>query len=136
MGTRAVLHLISVERVDRPQWTRGEVNGVNRITRLALVSLISAFLGANLTGCSDRGDLNIINDGPSAVAVRTGDIEVIVDANGGAALLGYGCTVGDVTVDFAPGSQVVLPGPVCPDQWVVIRASTATLQPAQALESP
>ncbi len=109
---------------------------MNRATRFALGSLSSAFLAATLTGCSDRGALNIVNDGPRDVTVMTGDNDVIVDADGGAAILDYGCTPGDVTVEFAPGSQVVLPGPVCPDQWIVIGAGTATLQPASAGDDP
>lgn len=103
---------------------------MNSATRLATGSLIGAVLAVTLTACSDPGDLNISNNGPDDVTVMTGDHEVTVYADGGVAILDYGCTPADVTVVFASGLEVVLPGPVCPDQRIVVGDATATLQPS------
>jgi hypothetical protein len=102
---------------------------MTRASRL-VGTLLIAMAAAASTACSDRGDLNISNNGPAAVTVSTGDEEVVVDADGGAAILDYGCTPGDVTVSFESGSEVVLPGPVCSDQQIVVGDGTATLQAA------
>ena len=90
-------------------------------------SLVAVVLALGGTACSDAGDLDITNDGPGDVTVVTGDEELTVDAGGGAALLDYGCTPGDVTVEFATGPDVVLPGPVCPDQRIVVGDGTVRL---------
>ncbi|MDO8107534.1 hypothetical protein Q6348_10045 [Isoptericola sp. b441] len=83
--------------------------------------------------CASQGDLEIDNvSGESGVHVDTGDEQVDVPAAGGVTLLDYGCTPGDVTVRFASGDEVVLRGPVCPDQRIVIRHGTATLHPASS----
>ena len=92
--------------------------------------LVGAALIGTLAACSGPGDLSISNDGPSDVTVLTGDEEVIVTAGGGVVLLDYGCTPGDVTVRFASGADVVLPGPVCPDQAIAVTAASASLKPA------
>lgn len=102
------------------------------MTRLAMDSLVGLSLAVVLTGCSDQGDLHISNDGPGQVTVMTGDEKLVVDANGGAVLLNYGCTPGDVTVEFAADPPVVLPGPVCPRQRIMVGDGTAELQPAVA----
>ncbi|WP_043347238.1 hypothetical protein [Beutenbergia cavernae] len=105
---------------------------MNRATRRATGSVIGALLAVISTACSDPGDLAIQNNGPGDVVVSTGDEETTVTADGGVLLLDYGCTPGDVTVTFASGPDVVLPGPVCPDQRIVVGDGTATLQPASA----
>ncbi len=105
---------------------------MNSARRLVTGGLIGAVLTVPLTGCSDRGDLSISNDSPDDVTVVTGDEEVTVDAGGGVALLDYGCTPGDVTVRFASRPEVVLPGPVCPDQRIVVGDGTAALEPVPA----
>lgn len=91
---------------------------------------MGAILAVTLTACSYPGDLSIVNEGPGEVTVLTGDEEVVVDAGGGTVLLDYGCTPGDVTVEFGADPEVVLPGPVCPEQQIVIGDGAATLQPA------
>lgn len=82
-----------------------------------------------LTACNDEGDLIISNNGPTDVIVDTGDDEVTVDANGGAVFHDYGCTSGDVTVKFAFDQEILLAGPVCPDQQIVIGDGTARVEP-------
>lgn len=88
-------------------------------------------LGATLMTCSGPGDLAIRNESPADVTVLTGDEELKVSAGGGAALLDHGCTPGDVTVEFASG-QVVVSGPVCPEQQIVVYDGKVELQPASA----
>ncbi len=107
---------------------------MTRASRL-VSTLLLALAATNLTACGNRGDLNISNNGPGAVSVSTGDQEVVVDADGAVALLGYGCTPGDVTVQFGSGPDVVLPGPICSDQRIVVGDGTATLQTAGATDS-
>jgi len=98
--------------------------------RLAAGGFTIAALLVSGTGCSSAGDLSISNDGPADVTVSTGDEELTVSPDGGAAILDYGCTPGDVTVTFASGQEIVLPGPVCPEQQIAIGDGTAELQPA------
>jgi len=106
---------------------------MNGATRLATGSLLAAVLVATLTACSDPGDLNISNNGPDDVTVVTGDHEAVtVYADGAVAILGYRCTPADVTVTFASGLEVVLPGPVCSDQQIMIGDETATLGPVSS----
>ena len=92
--------------------------------------VVAAVVAATLTACADAGDLSIVNDSPTDVIVRTGDEEDTVSAEGGVVLLDYGCTPGDVTVEFPSGRSVVVPGPVCPEQTIVIGDGTAELRPA------
>ena len=94
--------------------------------------VVAGVLTATLTGCSDDGDLSIVNDSPTDVTVRTGDDEETVSAWGGVVFLEYGCTPGDVTVEFPSGRSVVVPGPVCPGQEIVIGDGTVDLEPAAA----
>lgn len=103
---------------------------MTRKKRIIRASLASAALASVMTGCSDRGDLTVVNDGPDDVTVMTGDQDLMVDAGGGAVLLDYGCTPGDVQVRFASGPEVVVPGLVCPDQRIVVGTGTADLRPA------
>lgn len=98
-----------------------------------LVPLVLVFGAAfTLRACSDAGDLSVTNAGDSDVTVLTGDEEVTVPASGGVVLLDYGCTPGDVTVEFPSGGTVVMPGPVCPDQEIVVGDGTARLTPVAA----
>lgn len=97
----------------------------------ALVGLVGLVL-LTTAGCSGPGDLEIANNGPEDVVVRTGDEVVDVTSGGGAALLGYGCTPGDVTVEFPSADPVVLPGPVCPGQEIRVGDGTAHLLPTIA----
>lgn len=97
---------------------------------LATSGLIIVALTATLTACSSPGDLTIRNEGPTDVTVSTGEDEVTVSAWGGAAILDSGCTPGDVTVDFTSGEAVVVSGPVCPEQQIVVRDGKVKLQPA------
>lgn len=108
------------------------MNGQRRtaVGGLAVVALVGI-----LTGCSSAGDLEIFNEGPDDVMVHTGDEDAEVSAWGGAVLLDYGCTPGDVTVEFASGDTVVLAGPVCPEQHIVIGDGEAELRPASTDET-
>jgi hypothetical protein len=56
--------------------------------------------------------------------------EGAVPGGGGLVLLGYGCTSGDVTAVLGTGRTVILSGPVCSDQEVVITEDDARLQTA------
>lgn len=94
--------------------------------------LVGAGLAMALSGCADAGDLSITNNGASEVVVRTGDQETTASATGGVVIHDYGCTPGDVTVEFASGQRTLLPGPVCPDQQIVIGDDTARLEPVPA----
>ena len=116
--------------VSQSSLIKGDGDGMARRTWLVAGGLVGAGLTMALSGCADAGDLTITNDSASEVVVRTGDQEITVSATGGAVILDYGCTPGDVTVEFASGQRTLLPGPVCPDQQIVIRDDTATLEPA------
>jgi len=99
---------------------------------LVIGGLVTVALAATLTTCSRPGDLAIRNESPTDVTVLTGDEEVTVSAWGGAAILDYGCTPGDVTVEFTSGQVVVVSGPVCPEQQIVVYDGKVELQPASA----
>lgn len=94
-------------------------------------ALLALALAAALTGCTSDGDLKFSNEGPDDVTVSTGDQEFTVDADGGVHILGYGCTQGDIIVQFASGQEVVLTERVCPDEQVVIRDGAVDLEPSQ-----
>lgn len=81
------------------------------------------------TACGDAGDLSIRNDGPDDVTISTGDEESEVSAGGGVVILDYGCTPGDVTVRFADGRTAVVPGPVCPDEEIVVGDGRVDVRP-------
>lgn len=110
-------------------------DSMNGGARLATGSLIGVLLAISLTACGHRGDLTIINNGLSDVTVLTGDDETSVSASGGTVAHDYGCTPGDVTVKFASGQEIVLPGPVCPDQRIMVGDGTATLQPVSSSDT-
>jgi hypothetical protein len=95
-------------------------------------ALAALGLTAVLSACSSPGDLMFLNDGDTDATVSTGDEEAVVSSDGAVVLLGYGCTPGDVTVVLGSGRTIVLPGPVCPDQEVVIEDDDARLRPVTA----
>lgn len=99
------------------------------VIRAVVGALASATVAVALTACSNAGDLSVFNYGPGNVTVDTGDEENSLEADGGVVLLNYGCTPGDVTIKFETGTEIVLPGPVCPEQEIVIGNETATLRP-------
>jgi len=108
---------------------------MNGAARLEGAGLIGAVLAVTLTACGENVDLTISNDGPDDVTVATGDGEFTVDAGGGAALLDFGCTPGDVMITFADGHEVVLHGPVCPDRQIAVGDGTATVRPVPVSDS-
>lgn len=79
---------------------------------------------------TDEGDLGLVNDGAEDVTFSTGDEQSVVTADGGVVLLGYGCSPGDVTVTFASGRVEVVPGPVCPDEQVVVTGAGEVVRQA------
>ena len=83
-----------------------------------------------MAGCADAGDLSITNDGANDAVVRIGDEDVDVPGSGGVVIMDAGCTPGDVTVELRSGRSIVLPGPVCPEQEIVISDDSATVRPA------
>ena len=89
-------------------------------------------LGATLMTCSGPGDLAIRNESPADVTVLTGDEEDTISGWGGVVMHHHGCTPGDVTVKFTSGQVVVVPGPVCPEQQIVVYDGKVDLQPASA----
>lgn len=104
---------------------------MDRPGRTAWRALVAVCALVVVAACSDAGDLSMINDDADPVTVRTGDEVVEVDGSGGAVLLDYGCTPGDVTVELPTGRAVVLDGPVCPDEEIVVRDGEVTLEPAE-----
>jgi len=92
--------------------------------------LITVALAATLTTCSRPGDLAIQNRNPTDVTVLAGEEELTVPGWGGVVMHHYGCTPGDVTVKFTSGQVVVVPGPVCPEQQIVVYDGKVDLQPA------
>ena len=97
---------------------------------LATGGLITVALAATLIAHKIPGDLSIRNESPTDVTVLTGDAKDTVSARGGVTLLDYGCTPGDVTVKFTSGQVAVVPGPVCPEQQIVVYDGKVELQPA------
>jgi len=102
--------------------------------RLWLVTggLITVALAATLIAHKIPGDLTIRNESPTDVTVLTGDQKLTVSGWGGVVMHHYGCTPGDVTVKFTSGQVVVVPGPVCPEQQIVVYDGKIDLQPASA----
>ena len=95
-------------------------------------ALVAVLVTAAPVGCGDAGSLDIENNGPDDVVVDTGDEPPFtVDGTGGALLLDYGCSPGDVVVRFPGGREVTVPGPVCPSERIVVGDGTAELLPAE-----
>jgi hypothetical protein len=101
-------------------------------TRLATGGLIAAAVLVSMTACTSPGDLSIENNGPTDVTVLIGDEKDTVSSGGGVVLLGYGCSPGDVTVEFPAARTVVVSGPVCPDQRIVIGDGEVVLRSTTA----
>jgi hypothetical protein len=99
---------------------------------LVIGGLITVALAATLITHKIPGDLTISNHSPADVTVLTGDEEDTVPAGGGVSFLDYGCTPGDVTVEFTSGQVVVVSGPVCPEQQIVVYDGKVELLPASA----
>ncbi|MFT2817939.1 hypothetical protein [Leifsonia sp. A12D58] len=92
--------------------------------------LVAVALSIAVTACSSPGDLSISNESDTDVTVSIGDDEVSISAWGAASILGSGCSEGDITVEFAAGDTVVVAGPVCPDQRIMIHDDWVDLQPS------
>lgn len=85
--------------------------------------------------CGETGSLAISNESSHLVTVRLGDDETEADSGGGAVVMGYDCTPGDVVVVSTSGETVTLAGPVCSDQQIVIdRAGKVALAPADVAD--
>lgn len=93
--------------------------------RLLVGAVVALGLAAGLTSCGPGGDLTILNEGPTDATVSTGDQTAVVPHSGGVSLLDYGCTPGDARVTLGSGQLIVLAGPICPDQEIVITETTA-----------
>ena len=100
------------------------------VGRRVAVGLVLAGVLATVAACSDPGDLSFVNEGPDDVVVSVDGDEAEVDTGGGVLYLDNGCSKGDVTVTFPSGEVAVVPGPVCPDQEVVIGDGRADVRPA------
>jgi hypothetical protein len=92
--------------------------------------LIAVALAATLMTYSRPGDLAIRNESPTDVTVLTGDEKLTISGWGGTTIHRYGCTPGDVTVKFTSGQVVVVAGPVCPEQQIVVHDGKVGLEPA------
>ena len=103
---------------------------MNVSKRLVKSGLLLAVLTAALTACSS-GDLAFSNEGSEDVTVSTGDREFTVTADGGVILLDFGCSPGGIDVEFPSGDTVVVAGPVCPEEQVLIRDGRVDLQPQE-----
>lgn len=88
-------------------------------------------LTATLTACGSQGDLAILNESPKDVSVSTADDEFTISGYGGIVILNSGCIQGDVTVEFASGRTVVVRGPICPEEQIMIRHGKVELQPGE-----
>ena len=99
-------------------------------TWLATSGLIGVAVMVCLTACTSPGDLSIENNGPTEVTVLIGDERTTVSAGGGTVFLDYGCSPGDVTVEFPAARTVVVSGPVCPDKRIVVGDGEVELRPA------
>ncbi|GAB3216410.1 hypothetical protein GCM10027586_09210 [Kineococcus gypseus] len=98
-------------------------------TQVSLHSVVAgAVLAVALAGCGEGGDLAFHNDGPDDVSVVSDGETSTVHADGGMVVLDAGCTDGDVLVTFPSGKTVTVPGPVCPDQEVVIHDQEVELR--------
>src|SRR3954454_21509680 len=97
-----------------------EEDAMSGRTWLAASGLVAVAVTVGLTGCTSPGNLSVENNGPTDVTVVVGDERATASAGGGVVLLDYGCSPGDVTVEFPASHTVVVPGPVCPDQRIVI----------------
>lgn len=98
---------------------------------LARSGLVLLAVTAILTACSSPGDFTISNESSSEVTVSTEDEEITVAAWGGAIILGSGCIPGDIIVKFASGHKIVVNGPVCPEEQLVVLESKVELRPSQ-----
>lgn len=85
---------------------------------------------ATLTACSSPGDLTVRNETSTDVTVSTGDEDITVPALGAVIILGSGCTAGDVIVEFVSGRKVVVSGPVCPEEQLVVLGSKVERRPS------
>ncbi|MGW6229610.1 hypothetical protein ACWFQT_21110 [Cellulosimicrobium cellulans] len=108
------------------------MDGRTRFGHAGVVAVAVVCVGAVLSACDGGGDLEVANDSGDDVIVRTGDEEAEVTSDGGVVLLDYGCTPGDVTVVRASGAEVVVDGPVCPDEKILVRDDEVVLVPAVA----
>lgn len=100
-----------------------------RVGRRAAAGAVLAGGLVAVSASSDAGDLSIVNEGLDDVVVAVDGDETEVDPGGGVVILDNGCTDGDVTVTFPAGEVAVVPGPVCPDQEIVIGDGRADLRP-------
>lgn len=91
--------------------------------------VVTGVLVGALAACSDPGDLSFVNDGPDDVVVSLDGEESEVSSGGGMLVLDSGCTDGDVRVTFPSGEVVVVPGPVCPDEEIVIGDGDVDVRP-------
>lgn len=105
-------------------------SGMSSTIREVALALVGAATAMTLSACTHAGDLSIQNDGPEDISVDTGEREFEVDGYGGIILLKNGCTPGDVTITFATGAKVVISGPVCPENEIIVGEGTANLRPS------
>lgn len=103
---------------------------MRRRARLTLGHLVAVTLVGTTATCSGTGDLSIQNESSTDVTVVIGEDRTDVTADGGVVLLDNGCTDGDVTVEYPEGRSLVVPGPVCPEDQVVIRDDAVDIEPA------
>jgi|SRR5450631_385525 len=99
---------------------------------LFIGGLITVALAATLTTCSRPGDLSFRNESRADVTVLIGNEKSTVSGWSGFTIHHYGCTPGDVTVKFTSGQVVVVSGPVCPEQQIVVYDGKVEVQPASA----
>ncbi|ROS75410.1 hypothetical protein [Cellulomonas sp. PhB143] len=109
---------------------------VGAVLVLALLALVVALV-VRAVVAGHPGDLNITNDSDEAVTVSTGDDEVEVTAQGAVSILDHGCTAGDVTLTFPDRDPVVVDGPVCPADTIVVHEDGRVgLDPGPAARTP
>lgn len=99
---------------------------MGRVSRpITVVTMTVAVL--TLASCASPS-FSLRNDGDEDAEVNLGDTTLLVAGSGGAVIMDYDCTPGDVTVTLADGTTVELPGPICSDQEILIGNTVATVR--------
>jgi hypothetical protein len=108
----------------------GHRGATNERARSIAGAVVAVAAVAILTSCGDGGDLTVQNDGDDAVTVEIGEEKLDVPASSAVSLLDNGCSPGDVTARFTSGEAIVLDGPICPPDTIMIRGGDAAVRSA------
>lgn len=101
-----------------------------RVARMFVASLVGAAAVVSLGACLSE-TFTMVNNGTQEVEVFLGDETVTVPESGAVEIMEYECTPGDVTVTIPDVAPIVLPGPICNDEEIIVWNEGATTAPAQ-----